>query len=52
MRYYVIEYVNGLYRCGNFNSYMDAVNYAKQHSNGYGFSIDEYDSLDEYLMNE
>lgn len=51
MKYFVIEYENGEYRHGEFNSYVDALNYAESHNSGYDFTIEEYDSEEDYLMN-
>ena len=49
MKYYVIEYENGVYRHGEFNSYAEAVNYAESHNGGYDYTIEEYESEDDYL---
>lgn len=51
MKYYVIEYENGAYRHGEFNSYIDALNYAKSHCGGWAFTIEVYESEEDYLMN-
>lgn len=48
MKYFVIEYENGEYRHGEFNSYSDALNYAESHNGGYNFTIDEYESEEDY----
>lgn len=48
MKYFVIEYENGEYRHGEFNSYSDALNYAESHNGGYDFTIDEYESEEDY----
>ncbi len=51
MKYYIIEYENGEYKHGEFNNYTDALNYAESHNSGYDYSISEYDSEEDYLMN-
>ena len=47
--FYVINYENGECRHGNFNSYSDCLNYAESHNGGYNYTIEEYDSEDDYL---
>lgn len=49
--FYVICYENGETRYGNFNSYSAALNYAESRSGGYDFTIEEYDSEEDYLNN-
>jgi hypothetical protein len=49
MKYYVIEYENGEFRHGYFNSYSEALNYAESHNGGYEYTISEYDSEEDYL---
>ena len=49
--FYVISYENGEYRNGNFNSYTEALNYAESRNGGYDFTIEEYDSEEDYWDN-
>lgn len=49
--FYVISYENGEMRYGNFNSYSDALNYAECRNGGYDFTIEEYDSEEDYEDN-
>ena len=49
MKYFIIEYENGEYRHGEFNNYDDALNYAESYNSDYGFTIEEYDSEEDYL---
>lgn len=51
MKYFVIEYENGEYRHGEFNNYAEALNYAESHNSSYGFTIEEYENEEDYLMN-
>ncbi len=51
MKFYVIEYENGAFRHGEFNSYSSALNYAESHNGGYDFTISEYDSEEDYWNN-
>lgn len=51
MKFYVIEYENGAFRHGYFNSYSDALNYAESGSGGHDFTVSEYDSEDDYFNN-
>lgn len=51
MKFYIISYENGAERYGEFSSYSAAVNYAESFNGGYNFTIEEYDSEDEYLLN-
>ena len=46
--YYVINYENGEMRHGEFNSYSDALEYAESRNGGYEFTIEEYNSEEEY----
>lgn len=48
MKYYIITYENGEYRHGEFNSYSEALNYAESRNNGYEFTIEEYESEEDY----
>lgn len=49
--FYVINYENGEMRHGEFYSYGEALNYAESHNGGHDFTIEEYDSEEEYLKN-
>lgn len=49
MKYYVISYENGETRYGEFADYMSALNYAESRNGGYEFTIEEYDSEDDYF---
>jgi hypothetical protein len=51
MKYYIISYENGETRYGEFADYMSALNYAETRNGGYDFTIEEYDSEDEYIAN-
>ena len=51
MKYFVIEYENGEYRHGEFDNYAEALNYAESHNSSYGFTIEEYENEEDYLMN-
>ena len=50
-KYYVVEYENGAYIKGEFATYNEVREYAEKCSHGYGFSIDEYENEQDYLMN-
>lgn len=50
MKYYIITYENGAFRHGEFESYSDAINYAESNNSGYDYTIEEYDSEDDYLI--
>lgn len=49
MKFFVISYENGETRYGEFNDYSDALNYAESHNGGYDFTIEEYDSEEDYI---
>ena len=49
--FYVINYENGEIRYGDFNHYSDALNYAESYNGGWAFTIEEYDSEDDYFEN-
>ena len=49
MKFYVIDYENGAFRHGYFNSYSAALNYAESGSGGHDFTVSEYDSEDDYF---
>lgn len=52
MKFYVIEYENGAYCHGYFNSYSEAVNYAESLSGIISdYTLSEYDSEDDYFNN-
>lgn len=48
MKYYVINYENGSCRHGYFGSYTEALDYADNNNGGYEFTIEEYDSEEDY----
>ena len=48
MKFYVITYENGKVMTGEFNSYIDALNYAESSNGGYDFTVEEYESEDDY----
>ena len=47
--FYIINYENGEQRHGNFYRYEDVLNYAETRNGGYDFTIEEYDSEEDYL---
>lgn len=49
--FYIISYENGETRYGEFNRYSDRLNYAESHNGGHDFTIEEYDSEEEYYNN-
>ena len=49
--FFVINYENGEQRYGNFNSYLDCLNYAESRSGGYDFTIEQYGDEDDYFNN-
>lgn len=49
--FYVINYENGEIRYGDFNHYLDALNYAESHSGGWNFTIEQYSCEDDYFKN-
>lgn len=51
MKYYVIEYENGAYQHGEFYCYSDAIDYAESYNCGYDYTISEYASKRDYLIN-
>ena len=52
MKYYEINYENGAYRHGEFNSYTEADDYAQNNNGGYDYTISEYDSYEDYINAE
>lgn len=48
MKFYVIEFENGAYRHGYFNSYQEAIDYADSFNGGWDYTISDYDSEDDY----
>lgn len=48
MKFYVIDYENGATRYGEFNDYNEALNYAESSNGGYEFTIEEYDSQEDW----
>ena len=51
MNYYVISCENGKIRTGEFADYTSALNYAESHNVGDEFTIEEYDSENDYFAN-
>ena len=49
MKFYVISYENGETRYGEFAHYTSALNYAESRNGGYEFTIEEYDSENDYF---
>ena len=47
--FYVISYENGETRHGDFYNYSDALNYAESHNGGWDFTIEEFETEDDYL---
>lgn len=46
--FYVINYENGEFKCGNFNSYSDCLDYAESY-NDCDFTVEEYDSEVDFI---
>lgn len=46
--FYVISFSNGVTKYGNFYNYIDCLNYAESLSCGYNFTIEQYDSEEDY----
>ena len=51
MKFYLISYENGETRYVEFADYTSALNYAVIHNSGYEFTIEKYDSEDDYFAN-
>ena len=51
MKFYVVNYEDDKTRYANFNSYIDCLNYAKSRFGCYDFTIEEYDSEEDYFNN-
>lgn len=50
MNYYIIDYADGSYSRGEFECYLDALNYAESYiGQGLAFTINEFTSKDDYL---
>ena len=49
MKFFVITYENGETRYGEFVDYTSALNYAESRNSGYNFTIEEYESEEEYF---
>lgn len=52
MKFYIIDYENGIVMFGNFDNYNEALNFAEKNSDGYNFTISEYNSVEDYLGEE
>lgn len=51
MKFYVICYENGETRYIKLTDYMSALKYAESRNGGYYFTIEEYDSEEDYFNN-
>ena len=51
MKFYIITYENGAMRHGEFRSYADCLNYAESCNGGWDFTIEEFESEEDYLAN-
>lgn len=51
MKFYVISYENGETRYGEFADYTGALIYANSYNRGYDFTIEKYDSEEDYFAN-
>lgn len=51
MRFYVIEYDDGRFKCGEFPDFASAYDWATENSNGAEFTLCDYDSEDDYFAN-
>lgn len=51
MKYFVIGFEDGRSINGKFDTYVDAVIYADSHCDGYDYTIEEYESEEDYLIN-
>ena len=49
MKYYVIEYDDGSYMLGEFSGWSVAYRWASSHSGGRDFTLEEYESEEDYL---
>ena len=49
MKFYVISYEDGRTSYAEFSSYIDVLNWAESNANGYEFTIEEYESENEYF---
>ena len=49
MKFYVISYEDGSTSYAEFSSYIDALNWAESNANGCEFTIEEYESENEYF---
>ena len=50
MKYFVIDFEDGRSINGKFDTYVDAVIYADSNCEGYDYTIEEYESEEDYLM--
>lgn len=51
MKFYRISYESGEVRYGEFADHSSALNYAESRSGGYEFTLEEYDSEEDYENN-
>lgn len=51
MRFYVIKYDDGRFKCGEFPDFGSAYDYAISNSNGSEFLLSDYASEDDYFAN-
>ena len=51
MKFYVITFSSGHSLHGLFNSYSDCLTYVENHKFSDDFTIEEYDSEDDYINN-
>lgn len=52
MKFFVISYESGEVRYGSFESRSSALNYAESRNSGYNFTIEEYESEEEYFNSQ
>lgn len=48
MKFYIINYSGNIQHYGNFHNYIEALNFASTESNGCDFTLEEYDSEEDY----
>lgn len=49
MKYYTIDYDDGTYKHGYFNSYCEALDYAESFNVGHEFFLAEYENEEDYF---
>ena len=49
MKFYNIQYENGVNLHGDFYDYESALNYAESRSDGFDFTIEEYDNENDFF---